>query len=74
MYKILEYVGRKHRGQPTPIKGVEFEGYDGAEAMRGVILCVVNGYINGKTEYADDEFVMVDGLTAQGRQALEIML
>ena len=74
MYKILEYVGRKHRGQPVIVKGAEFEGYDGAEAMRGITLCVANGYIIGKTEYADDEVVMVDGLTAKGRQALETML
>ena len=74
VYKILEHVSRHHRGGQMLINGSEFAGYTGEETMRGVVLCVTNGYIIGKTEYPDDELVSVGGLTAKGQEALETML
>ena len=71
MHKILDYVERRHRGKPILIGSEEFEEYDGAEVMRGIVLCVEAGYIVGKTEYEANEFVTVEGLTGKGRGALE---
>ena len=71
VHKILEFAERQHQAARIAVPKEEFESYAPEEVMDGIRRCVEAGYIAGKTEYEENEFVTIGGLTEKGHDVLE---